>query len=113
VAGARILTAIGLDIAMAEDVAAAEHVIVVDAERREHPAVDVREIREEGAPAQAHSVDMPSLLWTARALYGRAPSAWLVTVAAPRMEHGSSLSSTAEAASLEAASAVEGLLAEV
>jgi hydrogenase maturation protease len=113
VTGARILTATGLDVAMAEDVAAAELVIVVDAERRSFPDVDVREVREESAPSHPHDVDVPSLLGTARALYGGAPSAWLVTVAAPQMEHGSSLSSTAEAASLEAASAVEGLLAEV
>ena len=48
----------------------------------------------------------------AETLYGRAPEGYLVSVAAPAMEHVEGLSEIAEAASIEAASVVRALLAE-
>jgi hydrogenase maturation protease len=108
----RVLTAVGLDVAMADDVANCRRLIVVDAERREAPAVDVRPIVAGVAAHSGHSIDPPGLLAVAHALYGVAPSATLVGVAAPEMGHGEALSATAEAASREAASVILELLRE-
>jgi hydrogenase maturation protease len=110
--GVRVLTAVGLDVAMADDVANCRRLIVVDAERREAPAVDVRPIVAGVAAHSGHSIDPPGLLAVAHALYGVSPSATLVGVAAPEMGHSEALSATAEAASREAASVILELMRE-
>lgn len=109
----RILTAVGLDVAMAEDVAGARRVFLVDADRRQDPAVRVTPLKP-GKPTAptGHSIDAPSLLLLAGTLYDATPPAWLVSVAAPDMSHGEGLSETAEAASTEAASVLISLIGE-
>lgn len=112
-ASARIVTATGLDVAMAADVAAVARVVLVDAERRATPAVRTESLSP-GPPSgpTGHAIDSPALLALAEALYGSAPPATLVSVAAPEMGHDEGLSATAETASREAASVVIALLAE-
>jgi hydrogenase maturation protease len=109
---AHLVTAVGLDVAMAADVAQAARLIVVDAERRSEPAVAVSAIEAGTAAHSGHSIDAPGLLAVAYALYAATPPATLVSVAAPEMGHGEGLSATAEAASQEAASVILELLRE-
>jgi hydrogenase maturation protease len=110
IGGARVLTAVGLDVAMAADVAACDLLLVVDAERRATPAVEVRDITRGTAAHSGHAIDAPGLLAVTSALYETAPRALLVSVAAPEMGHGETLSDVAEAASIEAALVVRDLL---
>jgi hydrogenase maturation protease len=109
-AGVRVITAVGLDVAMAHDVAQCAQLLVIDAERREAPAVDVRSIVAGVATNSGHSIDAPGLLSVTWALYAVSPVAQLVSVAAPEMGHGEGLSAMAEAASREAASLIHELL---
>ncbi len=111
-AQARVVLATDLDVAMAEDVAEASVLVIVDAQRRIAPAVEVEPLAPgpAGAPT-GHAIDAPSLLALAQALYGHAPRALLVSVAAPEMGHGEGLSDTARAASEEAAREVLRLTA--
>lgn len=108
----RVMTAVGLDVAMSADVAEADRLLVVDAERRESPAVDVRPLAAGTAAHSGHAIDGPGLLAVAHALYDATPDAAVVVVAAPEMGHGEGLSATAEAASAEAASVILALLRE-
>ncbi len=106
-AGVRVVPVPLLDVALAEEVSSSKVAIFVDAERRAHPPVRVTRVVE--APldaASVHSLTPAGLLSLARALYGSAPVAHLVTIAAPEMGHGEGLSVTAEAASREAASVI-------
>lgn len=103
----RVLAAAGLDVAMLEDVAGVDTLIVVDAERRTAPLVTVSAIEaRDSATPTGHSVDAPGLLALAASLYGATPEARLVTLAAPEMEHGEGLSATAEKAVAEAVDVV-------
>lgn len=96
-----------LDVTLAEDVAAREVAIVVDAARRAFPAVSVERVEASAVrTSSGHELDCGMLLALAEDLYGGRPELWLVGVAAPEMEHSWELSDTAEAASVEAASAV-------
>jgi Ni,Fe-hydrogenase maturation factor len=97
---------------MADDVANCEHVLIIDAERREAPPVEVRPITAGVAAHSGHSIDPPGLLAIAHALYGASPTARIVSVAAPEMGHGEGLSATAQAASREAACVILELLRE-
>jgi hydrogenase maturation protease len=106
---ARIVKAHQLDVALAHDVAQASAVVFVDAVRREEPLAAVEPV-EPGAGGHVHEISPAGLLGVARSVFGRAPHAWLVTVAAPQMAHGEGLSPRAEAASVEAASMVRELL---
>lgn len=110
--GAHIITTHHLDVALAEDVARAQAVIFVDAERRETP-LSASQRLSPGSGGHVHEVGPEGLLGVAEMLYGHAPDAWLVTVAAPDMGHGEGLSTTAEAASEEAASMVRNILRSV
>ncbi len=100
-----------LDIVMAEDLADAELVVFVDAERREWPEVKVAEVEPTVASSHAHAVDPGGLLALAQTLYAAHPNTLLVSVAGPDMDHGEGLSETARAASLEAARTVLDLVA--
>lgn len=112
-APARVLAAPQLTVEMAEDVAAAAMAVFVDAERRASPPVLVAEVAPSHVtPASAHALDPGGLVALVEALFGPAPRALLVTVAAPEMGHREGLSGTAEAASVEAASAIRALLDE-
>lgn len=99
-----------LDVVLAEDVAAASAVVFVDAERRTTPPVTVSEVIPDIAGSNVHSLDPAGLLSLAHVLYGRLTPALLVSVAAPNMEHGDSLTATAEAASHQAASEIMRIL---
>lgn len=100
-----------LDVVLAEDVAAADAVIFVDAERRAAPPVAVSELTPSASGSSAHSLDPSGLLALSQALYERAAPARLVSVAAPDMGHADGLSETAEAASREAASEILRMVA--
>jgi hydrogenase maturation protease len=106
-----LITAPALDVSMAEDIAAARLLIIVDAERRESPPVRVSELSPaaDSSPS-GHSIDASGLLALSDALYGAPPRALLVTVAAPDMAHGTTLSETARAAAHEATERVLGLI---
>ncbi len=101
-----------LDFGMTSELAETGFVIFIDAERRGEPAVEVIEVVPGPGVASLHGVDPDGLLGLAETLYGTAPPAFLVSVAAPIMEHVEGLSDIAEAASIEAASVVRALLAE-
>jgi hydrogenase maturation protease len=107
---ARVLAAHQLDVALAEDVAAASAVVFVDAERRSG-GVEVRRV-EPGGGATTHTITPAALLALAAAIYGAAPAAWLVSVPASEMGHGEILSPTTTAACEDAARVVERLLSE-
>jgi hydrogenase maturation protease len=110
-AGTRVIEAVGLDVAMAADVAEADLFILIDAVRRESPLVRLERLDAGPAlTATGHSIDPPSLLTVTEGLYGRVPPAWIVSLAAPEMGHTESLSNRAEAASVEAASVVVSLI---
>ncbi|MBE0475887.1 MAG: hydrogenase maturation protease [Coriobacteriia bacterium] len=93
----RVLSAPQLDVAMAAEIASANRVTFVDAERRGAPPVERREVLP--APFLAgpttHTLDPAGLLALAEALYGRAPAAEILTLAAPEMEHAEGLSPVA------------------
>lgn len=110
--GVRLLTAVGLDIAMAADVAACDRLVVVDAERRAQPAVDTRPIVAGTAAHSGHSIDASGLLAVTTALYDVSPEALVVGVASPEMGHAEGLSATAQAASIEAACVILEMLRE-
>lgn len=109
-AGMRVLSEPQLDVLMAEEIAAADRVTFVDAERREEPPVRVEPI---GATsfvpgATTHALDPAGLLALASALYAAAPPARLVTLAAPAMGHGDELSPVAAQAADEALRLLRG-----
>ncbi len=112
---ARIVRAAQLDVVMAEDVSRAGALIIVDAQRRESPPVTVTRVAPTplGVGSTSHGLDVGGLLTLSRTLYASAPDlVHLVTVAAPEMGHDDTLSETAEAASVEAASVVRRLASE-
>jgi hydrogenase maturation protease len=111
-AATRMLTAVGLDVAMAADVADTDRLIIVDAVRRDAPAVTVEPLVAGTAAHSGHSIDGPGLLAVTEALYGAAPEAIVVAVASPEMGHGEELSATARAASEEAARVVIDMVRE-
>jgi len=100
-----------LDVVLAEDAARAALLVVVDAVRRDAPAVTVGDIEAGTTAPGAHSLDPAGLLGIARSLYGAAPRGLLVGVAAPDMPHAETLSSTATQAAREAAETVSALIA--
>ena len=110
---ARLLSAVGLDISMAADVGACAVLLIVDAERRAAPAVQIRELKPGTAAHSGHAIDAPGLLAITLALYGAAPLALLISVAAPEMGHDVVLSHIAEAASQEAAAVVRDLCSDL
>ena len=109
--GVRVLTAVGLDIAMAQDVAGCSRLLVVDAQRRDAPLVDVQPIIAGVAAHSGHAIDAPALLAVTLALYGVSPTAALVSVAAPEMGHGEGLSATALKAATEAVAVIRSVVA--
>lgn len=111
--GARLLETVALDVAMASDVAEADPLIIVDAQRRGAPLVELVPIAPGVGVSNTHAVDPEGLLGVTEALYDRVPVAWLVTLAAPDMGHGSELSAVASAAAAAGAQAVRELLASI
>ncbi len=110
--GTCLLTATDLDVAMAAEVASVATLVVVDAQRRETPEVETYTVEAGSAESGAHSVTAQGLLGLAGALYGHVPSAYVVSVAAPMMEHTTDLSPVAQRAAAVAAARVRELVAE-
>lgn len=106
--GMLVLSAPQLDVTMAEDVSRARLVTFVDAERRDLPPVRADAVAKAPltAGATTHALDPPGLLALAEALYGRVPPAEVISIAAPCMGHGTSLSSIASVAVREAVAAI-------
>jgi hydrogenase maturation protease len=109
-AHARLVVAPQLDVAMADDLSDGGRVVIVDAERRETPPVEVRPVEAAPHGEYGHALEPGHLLDIAYALYAARPIMSLVTLAAPRMEHTIGLSATAETAAAEGATTVLRLL---
>lgn len=107
---ADVLSAVSLDVTHAPALASAARLVIVDAHRRSRPPVEVSRIEGGGMAAGTHGLTPEALVGLASGLYGGAPRAWLVSVAAPKMDHGEGLSRTATDAAVEAADAVRDLL---
>jgi hydrogenase maturation protease len=110
--GAALLVETSLDVTHAAAVAEAERLIVVDAHRRDEPPVETWRVESGTTPVGTHGLTVEALQGLAATLYGHAPEAWLVTVAAPQMGHGETLSETAERAAEAAAAEVLRLVAD-
>lgn len=101
---AHLLTAVDLDIAMAVDVAQADLVVLVDAQKREGaPVVVTVAAPAPSASPTGHSIDVGGLLALAGAVYGAVPVCHVVSVAGSDFGHGEGLSENTKAASEEAA----------
>jgi hydrogenase maturation protease len=109
-AGTQLVTAPQLDIAMADGLTDDMRVVIVDAERRATPAVDVRAVEAAPHGEYGHALSPGHLLDIAFSLYAARPKMSLVTLAAPFMEHDMGLSAVAEAAAEEGAETVLRLL---
>ena len=83
---------------LAEPLAAAELAIFVDARSAERDqAVEVRPLEpEDSGRSTGHTSDPRMLLALTRAIYGRSPRSWLVTVPGVELSLGEGLSATAE-----------------
>lgn len=108
-AGVRVLAVHQLDVALAADVAAAQRVVFVDAERR-GGTVEAYPIAARGE-ATTHTLSPGALLALATALYDACPPARLVSVPAGAMPHAEAISARTEAACNDAVSVVLDLLA--
>ena len=94
---------------LADDIAQADMIIFVDAERTRK--VRTREVFP-GSDAQviAHSNTPEAMLWLTRSVFGRAPRAWLVTIPALHLGFRQSLSATTRRAAAQAVKEIAGLL---
>ena len=96
----RVLVVHQLTPELADEVSRADAVVFVDA-RRGGPAGELRTVAvsPEGAFAEhglTHVLDPATLLRYAQVLYGRAPKAWLVSIAGERFGLGDTLSGSVE-----------------
>lgn len=105
-----LMVAPQLDVAMADDLVSNGVVVIVDAERRAEPPVEVRRVDAAPAGEYGHALEPGHLLDIAWSLYSSRPRMWLVTLAAPDMDHDIGLSPTAEAAAEEGAAMVLALV---
>jgi hydrogenase maturation protease len=97
---------------LAEPLAAADLAIFVDARLAGGEAtVEIRPLGPSGSRgAPGHVSDPQSLLVLARAIYGRHPRTWLVTVPAVDLSLGEDLSSSAERGADEALARIAALI---
>ena len=110
---ADIVTATSLDVTLAEEFAQRDTVVFVDAIRQREPTTAVEPIRVARTGTSTHGLDPQGLVTLAATLFEARPDAWLVTVAAPDMEHTEELSETAIHAAVEAADLVKELVGDV
>jgi hydrogenase maturation protease len=95
--GVRALSCHQLPPELADPIARARLVIFVDAVAGAARAVQVRELApRDGVRSIGHSSDPRALLALARAVFGRCPRAWLVTIPAIDFDVGGPLSSVAK-----------------
>src|SRR5580658_1981836 len=97
---------------LAQDISACDQVLFVDASLgRENEAVSILSIEAgESAAAMEHSTNPRTLLALSRALFGRCPAAWRVTVPGINFELGEELSSQAERGMASALATIARLL---
>lgn len=112
--GVRAISIHQLNPELAEEMAAAERVIFVDA-RAGAAADDAAEVRQIG-PAEptsslGHTADPRSLLALAQAVFGRCPAAWLVTIPGVEFELGENVSATAARGIAQALAEIRKLIA--
>jgi hydrogenase maturation protease len=112
--GVRVLTRHQLVPELAADLAGARWAVFVDARAgAAAPGVDVARITPGEAEAwTTHRADPRALLALARAVYGRAPAAWWVTVVGREFGFGEGLSPAAREAARAAVARVEAILRE-
>jgi hydrogenase maturation protease len=80
---------------LAPEVSDADHVVFLDAELAEKPgALSATSVEPRDLPATtlSHNLEPGSLIALTRAVYGRAPTATLVTAGAADFEHGEEIS---------------------
>jgi hydrogenase maturation protease len=97
---------------LAEPLASAELAVFVDARLSANGQI-IEVLRVEPAasrPSLAHAGDPAGLLAMARAIYGRQPRAWLVTVAGTEFSVGTGLSPSARRGVHEALERIAGLI---
>jgi hydrogenase maturation protease len=98
---------------LAEALSEAEQAVFVDARLGAEGTVELRPLVAEAmVGASGHTWGPQGLLAAARALYGRAPTAWLLTVPAQNLEHGESLSAAAERGAAEAVRHIASLVGD-
>ncbi len=109
--GVRALSCHQLMPELADPMAQARLVIFVDAVAGAARAVQVRELAPwDGARSIGHASDPRALLALTRAIFGRCPRAWLVTIPAIDFEVGRPLSAVAEEAIQAALEQVRNLI---
>lgn len=97
--GATVLARHQLTLELAEDVAAVDLVVLVDASTAPAGSVEVTEVASVGpAGAWSHAVDPAALLELAERLYGRAPPTFVLSVGTASCAPGLQLSHAVEAA---------------
>ena len=92
--GVRVLVVHQLTPELAADLAGARLAVFVDAGAGREPVTATRLTAADAGPEMSHAADPRTLLELARAVYGRAPEAWLVTAAGADFEFGAGLSET-------------------
>ena len=84
---------------LALELAGLDRVVFLDADRNAAPGeVRLREISEGAEADLGHGFDVPAVLGLCRALVGRAPEAWLLSVGVADLGLGETLSQAVEAA---------------
>jgi hydrogenase maturation protease len=109
--GVRTLSCHQLTPEMAVPIAAAQCVVFVDAAVDSKTSVDLQELEPAG-PGQtmAHAPDPRQLLKLAREIFGRTPSAFLITIPAENLDFGEQLSARAQQGSREALQKIRAFL---
>lgn len=110
--GVRVLVVQQLTPELAAELADARVTIFVDAAVGTEPVTAVRLDRPATAGALTHAADPHGLLALARAVYGRVPEAWLVTVGGANFGFRDALTPTGRENAQEAVGYVEHLIRE-
>jgi hydrogenase maturation protease len=109
--GVRALAVHQLMPELAETIADAEVVVFVDAHADSDEAVAVRRVDPGAEPRpMGHHCSPGALLRLCQQLYGRSPTAWVVTVSGGAFEHGSGLSAAVTASCPIALERIQALL---
>ena len=98
---------------LAQDVARAELAIFVDADMSPAEGVSIRAAKESAVPAGlTHVAGVEALLGLAKLAYGKAPVAWIVSVAGYDFSFREGLSSLAQENARQATAKIEELIRE-
>jgi hydrogenase maturation protease len=110
--GVRVLVVHQLTPELAADLAGVERAVFVDAAASGEPVTAVRLESSAASEVMTHAAEPRGLLALARAVYGQAPEAWLVTAAGADFGFRDGLSPTGRANAREARGYVERLIRE-